>query len=194
MYKLNRRVTIYRYDTVQNEFGGLTPLQTGSWTKWAEAEDREGTPNRDYMQGQWVYDQSFIFRYEPARKLRSNDMLFYDNGFYKINSIQIRKEGHKWHEYVRASKVDTNINSDAPMDTDNIKVYNEAAIQDGDTQFTVSVLIGKTVFAAFKDGIQFVTITTGVPADKEVLFNSSTGQLTWSVGFAENEIFTILYY
>ena len=30
--------------------------------------------------------------------------------------------------------------------------------------------------------------------EKEDLFNSSTGQLTWSVGFAENEIFTILYY
>ena len=142
MYKLNRRITIYRYTTAKNEFGGLISVETGNWTKWADARDRYGLPRNDYQQRQWSYDQVFIMRYESERQTRSNDVIMYENQFYKINSLQIRSEGNKEWEYIQATKLDESINSDAPMDLNTIQIYNYIGI-DGETSFINTALIFK---------------------------------------------------
>jgi SPP1 family predicted phage head-tail adaptor len=193
VYRLNRRVTINRYTTSKNEFGGLVAVLTGSWSKWAEAQDRTGSTNNDYQQSQWTYDHVFIMRHERERPLRSNDVIEYDSQFYRITEIQLRTEGHKKWERVLATKLDESINSDAPMDTGNIKVFNYTAIG-GEFQFTENSLIGKSVFNVFKDGIQMVIITVPGPVDKEVYYNSGTGEFTFTTFFEPNEIATIIYY
>ena len=193
MYKLNRRITIYRYTTVKNEFGGLVAVETGNWTKWAEARDRQGTPRNDYQQREWTYDQVFIMRYEVERPTRSNDVINYENEFYKINSVQIRNEGNKEWEYIQAIKLDESINSDAPMDLNQIQVYNYLGIG-SETSFTYNGFIGRHVFNCFKDSIQFVIITSGSPVGKEVLVDSTTGELTWGLQFEDGEYATVLYY
>lgn len=193
MYKLNRRITIFRYTTVRNEFGGLVAVETGNWTKWAEARDRQGTPRNDYQQREWTYDQVFIMRYETERPTRSNDVINYEGEFYKINSVQIRNEGNKEWEYIQAIKLDESINSDAPMDLNQIQVYNYLGIG-GETTFTYNGFIGRHVFNCFKDGIQFVIITSGSPVGKEVLVDSTTGELTWGLQFEDGEYATVLYY
>ena len=193
MYKFNRRVTINRYTTSLNEFGGLVSVLTGSWSKWADVENRDGSTAKSYDQNQWTYDQNFVLRYERERPTRSNDVIEYESQFYKINSIQIRTEGAKSFEYIKATKLDESINSDAPMDTGNIKVYNYIA-EGGEYQFTYNGLVGKNVFGAFKDGIQYLVITSGSPVGKEVLYNSATGEFTWGAYFEVNEVATILYY
>jgi head-tail adaptor len=193
VYKLNRRITIFRYTTVRNEFGGLVAVETGNWTKWAEARDRQGTPRNDYQQREWTYDQVFIMRYETERPTRSNDVINYENEFYKINSVQIRNEGNKEWEYIQAIKLDESINSDAPMDLNQIQVYNYLGIG-GETTFTYNGFIGRHVFNCFKDGIQFVIITSGSPVGKEVLVDSTTGELTWGLQFEDGEYATVLYY
>jgi len=193
VYKLNRRITIYRYTTVRNEFGGLVAVETGNWTKWAEARDRQGTPRNDYQQREWTYDQVFIMRYETERPTRSNDVINYENEFYKINSVQIRNEGNKEWEYIQAIKLDESINSDAPMDLNQIQVYNYLGIG-GETTFTYNGFIGRHLFNCFKDGIQFVIITSGSPVGKEVLVDSTTGELTWGLQFEDGEYATVLYY
>jgi len=193
VYKLNRRITIYRYTTVKNEFGGLVAVETGNWTKWAEARDRQGTPRDDYQQREWTYDQVFIMRYETERPTRSNDVINYEGEFYKINSVQIRNEGNKEWEYIQAIKLDESINSDAPMDLNQIQVYNYLGIA-GETTFTYNGFIGRHVFNCFKDGIQFVIITSGSPVGKEVLVDSTTGELTWGLQFEDGEYATVLYY
>lgn len=193
MYKLNRRITIFRYTTAKNEFGGLISVETGNWTKWAEARDRYGLPRNDYQQRQWSYDQVFIMRYESERQTRSNDVIQYENQFYKINSLQIRSEGNKEWEYIQATKLDESINSDAPMDLNTIQIYNYIGI-DGNTSFINTALIGRHVFNCFKDGIQFMIINSGTPVDKEVLVNTTTGELTFAVQFETNEIATVLYF
>jgi len=193
VYKLNRRITIYRYTTVKNEFGGLVAVETGNWTKWAEAIDRQGTPRNDYQQREWTYDQVFIMRYETERPTRSNDVINYENEFYKINSVQIRNEGNKEWEYIQAIKLDESINSDAPMDLNQIQVYNYLGIG-GETTFTYNGFIGRHVFNCFKDGIQFVIISSGSPVGKEVLVDSTTGELTWGLQFEDGEYATVLYY
>lgn len=193
MYKLNRRITIHRYTTIKNEFGGLEPLQTGSWTKWAEARDRQGTPRNDYQQREWTYDQIFIMRYETDRPTRSNDVIEYESQFYKINSIQIRNEGNKEWEYIQSTKLDESINSEAPMDLNSIQYYNYIGIG-GEDSFNYGAIIGKHVFNCFKDGVQFMQIESGVPVGKEVFVNTTTGDITWGLQFENGEIATILYY
>lgn len=193
MYKLNRRITIYRYTTVKNEFGGLVAVETGNWTKWAEARDRQGTPRNDYQQREWTYDQVFIMRFEVERPTRSNDVINYENEFYKINSVQIRNEGNKEWEYIQAIKLDESINSDAPMDLNQIQVYNYLGLG-GETTFTYNGLIGRHVFNCFKDGVQFMIIPGGSPVGKEVYINYTTGEVFWGLQFEDGEVATILYY
>lgn len=193
MYKLDSRVNINRYTTAKNEFGGLVAVLTGSWSKWAEVQDRTGSSAQSYQQTQWSYDNVIVMRYEIERPTRSNDVVEYESQFYKINSIQIKSEGFKMWELLQVTKIDESINSDAPMDTGNIKVYNYIAIG-GEVDFTYNGLIGKSVFGAFKDGIQYLVITSGTPVGKEVKYNASTGNFTWGTAFEPNEVATILYY
>lgn len=193
MYKLDRRIEIKRYSTVKNEFGGLVSVQTGAWYKWAEARDRNGLEDNTKQQSQWQYNQIFIMRYESERPTRSNDVIYYENEPYKIISVQIRREGYKSWEYIESAKIDENINSDAPMDTANIKVLNYTATEQTAT-FTNTILVGKSIFGAFKDGVQYVIITSGTPVNKQILFDDSTGEMTWSVEFEIGEVATILYY
>jgi len=193
VYKLDSRININRYTTAKNEFGGLVAVLTGSWSKWAEVQDRTGSSVQSYQQTQWSYDNVIVMRYELERPTRSNDVVEYENQFYKINSIQIKAEGFKTWELLQVTKIDESINSDAPMDTGNIKVYNYIAIG-GEVDFTYNGLIGKSVFNAFKDGIQYLVITSGTPVGKEVKYNASTGTFTWGTAFEPNEVATILYY
>jgi hypothetical protein len=193
VYKLNRRVTIKRYGTAKNEFGGLDAVLIAEWSKWAEVRERTGSNLNERQQGQWEYDQIFILRYEKERPTRSNDVLYYEAEPYKITSVQIRNEGAKSWEYIQAVKIDEQINNDAPMDTGNIQVYNYIAMG-GEFEFTDAALIGKTVFAAFKDGVQYLVRDVAPTGGKEVYFNSTTGEFVWSVYFEAGEVATILYY
>lgn len=193
MYKLNRRVTVKRYTTAKNEFGGLEAVLTGEWTKWADVNPQSGTGVNDRQQRQWEYDATIVFRYEKERPTRSNDVLVYENAQYKITSVQLRNEGAKSFEVINATKIDDNINSDAPMDTGNIKVFNYTAVG-GEYEFTDSILIGKTVFGAFKDGVQYLVKFTDPATGKEVYYNSTTGAFVWGAYFEPGEVATILYY
>ena len=80
------------------------------------------------------------------------------------------------------------------MDTGNINYYNYIGIG-GENDFTYNGLIGKNVFLAFKDGIQYADIiTSGTPVGKQVKFNSTTGTFTWGTTFETDEESTIVYY
>jgi head-tail adaptor len=193
VYKLNRRVTVRRYEATQNEIGGLVAVQTGAWSKWAEVQDRTGNVSRSSDQDQWQYDHVVVMRYEPNRQTRSNDVIFYENVPMRINSIQIRNEGAKSWEYIQCSKIDENINNDAPMDTDTIKVFNY--VGDGSTNtFSDALLEGKQAFGIFKDGIQYVIITSGSPTGKQALFDSAAGSVEFEYTIESGEVVTIMYY
>lgn len=193
MYKLNRRVTLKRYTTLKNEFGGLVPVVTGEWSKWAEVRDRTGNNINEYQQSQWNYTNIFILRYEKERPTRSNDVLVYEGENYKINYIQIRTEGHKSFEWIEATKLDENINSDAPMDTSTIQYVNYTAIGD-EYVITDGNLIGQNIFLVLKDGVGFELLTSGTPSGKQVVFNSTLGTLTFGVTFASDEVITYIYF
>jgi len=204
LYNLSARVTIKRWTTIKNEFGGLVPMEVASWEKWADVKISNwqsadytiasGVLNKEYQQDKWQYDTNIILRYEKERPTKSNDTIIYEGNTYTIDSISINTESAKSFEIIKCSKIDQNINDDAPMDTDNIKVANYTSEVGGEYIIVLPELIAKNVFGAFKDGIQFVVKTTGTANGKEVKFNSSTGELTWGQLFEAGEVATILYY
>jgi hypothetical protein len=79
------------------------------------------------------------------------------------------------------------------MDTDTIKVLNFTATETI-SSFEFNELVGQTVFGAFKDGVQYVVITTGEPDGKQVLFDTMGGGLIWGIPFEVGEVMTILYF
>lgn len=194
MYKLNRRVEIKRFESAKNEFGGLEAVQTGAWYKWAEVNERSGSFNRDYSQTKWDYTHQIVMRYEKERPTRSNDVIYYDAIPYRINNISIRVEAAKSWEVINATKIDENINSDAPMDTGTIQVYNYIGASIPVASFETGLLEGKTVFACFKDGIQFMQINTNTPTGKQFYFDSNIGAIYLGLYIEDGEVVTILYY
>lgn len=194
MYKLNSRVTINRYTTAKNEFGGLIPIIDSQWSKWAEVQDRSGSSTNDYQQSQWTYDSVIVMRYEKERPLHSNDVIVYEGYNYKINSIQIRKEAAKSWEYIQATKLDETINSDTPMDTGSIQIYTEIPAEN-DYIITVNSLIGRTIFGVFKDGVLYTQVASfGAPENKEVIVNTTLGTFTFSTIFSGSEVMNVQYF
>jgi len=194
VYKLNSRVTINRYTTAKNEFGGLIPIIDSQWSKWAEVQDRSGSSTNDYQQSQWTYDSVIVMRYEKERPLHSNDVIVYEGYNYKINSIQIRKEAAKSWEYIQATKLDETINSDTPMDTGSIQIYTEIPAEN-DYIITVNSLIGRTIFGVFKDGVLYTQVASfGAPENKEVIVNTTLGTFTFSTIFSGSEVMNVQYF
>ena len=204
MYKLNRRVTVHRWTSVKNEFGGLEPVEVANWSKWAEVRasnwvnldiynTRSGSINNEYEQGKWEYDATIIMRFEKERPTRSNDTIEYEGTNYIINSISIFEENAKNFEVLKCTKIDSQINDDIPVDTGAIQVYNYTGVGEENSFLDID-LIGKHVFGCYKDGILFKMITSGTPIGKEVLYDDFTGEFTWGIQFETDEIATILYY
>lgn len=193
MYKLNRRVTIKRYVTDSNEFGGLEPVVSAYWSKWAYMEDRQGIQIDQYQQSMWTYDSVIVMRYEPERPTRSNDVIEYEGWNHKINSLSLKHEGGKFWEVIKVIKLDEQVNNEIPVDTGAIQVYNYTGIGEENSFIDID-LIGKNVFGCYKDGLLFKMITSGTPVGKEVLYNDFTGEFTWGIQFETDEIATILYY
>ena len=193
MYKLNRRVTIKRYSTASNEFGGLEPVMSSYWSKWASIDDRQGLQLDQYQQAMWTYDSVIVMRYEPERATRSNDVIEYEGWNHKINSLSLKHEGGKFWEVIKVVKLDEQVNNEIPVDTGSIQVYNYTGIG-GESNFINPALIGVNVFGCYKDGLLFQMITSGTPVGKQVLFDDFTGEFTWGLQFETDEIATILYY
>lgn len=180
---------------MQNLSGGNVAVQTGSWNKWATVEERSGNRNDDYGQSKYPYTTRIIMRYEKERPTRSNDTIDYEGTRYEITSVRVSSEARSQWEICEVQKIDNGINSDSPVETDNIKVLNFTGTN-GEDGYTFSVLVGANVFGAFKDGVQYKVITSGAvnTNEKEVLFDAGTGVLTWSIPFGAGEKATIQYY
>lgn len=66
----------------------------------------------------------------------------------------------------------------------------------GEDSFTAALLVGKTAIAIFRDGLeQSKLLLTGTPINKEVLFDRTTGTLTFDAGnpLATGEEVAVLY-
>lgn len=101
--KLNRRITIKTCGKIKDAGGGLTPIETGSYSIWAKVEDRFGTIVTGQNQVQWNYDYKITFRYEVSRPVTSDQTISYDNKKLAINSISFENEGNRKYVITRCS-------------------------------------------------------------------------------------------
>jgi SPP1 family predicted phage head-tail adaptor len=114
VFKGNRRVQIRRSAYVQNDSGGNVETLVAVWSVWADVKERRGNPTEFNQKEVWTYDYEVLKRYERTRPTKSNDILIYDGVRHKINSVSITSEETKDFEKIRCTRVDNNINSNAP--------------------------------------------------------------------------------
>jgi SPP1 family predicted phage head-tail adaptor len=114
VFKGNRRVQIRRSGYVQNNSGGNVETLVSVWEVWADVKERRGSPAEFNQKDVWTYDYEVMKRYERTRPTKSNDILIYDGVRHKINSVSVTSEETKDFEKIRCTRVDNNINSNAP--------------------------------------------------------------------------------
>ena len=190
--ELNRKVTIKSWTATQDAGGGSTAVQASSYSMWANVQDRDGI---QITQGQavWKYDYKVKVRYEASRKIGSNYTIDYDSKRLKINSVSFKTEGQRKYAILRCEALDQTVASGSggvELPVPQIATYTYTAVAQT-AVITIAALSGKTIFGAFKDGIKFDIITTGVPTGKEVLIEGTT--FTWSVPFEIGEKASIQY-
>lgn len=182
MYKLLSVATVKRYSTIQNSTGGNVLVLAGSWNKYTEIRQRSYSATFQFSQPRWEYSHLFIQRYEQSRPTLSSDVIYYEGYRHKITGIVIETEAGKRYEKIYASRIDSNINEDSPMATDNVKVYEYTGIAD-EYSFTATELIGAKVIGAFKDGTQYMVTDNENLTNKEVSIDVTNGFVKWSTPF-----------
>lgn len=195
MIKLNRRITVIVWGTTQNAIGSPVAAIAAAWDMWAQVEDRSGSNFAPYQQSVWQYDYKITVRCEETRVIGSNYTIDYNNKRLKINSVSFVEEAYQMYTVLRCTALDPSVATGAQGSVPplpQIGVYNYTAASVLNT-WVASELINKTIFGAFKDGVLFNIITTGIPVQKQVLFTKATGTLLWSVDFEIGESAVIQY-
>lgn len=198
MIKLNRRITLRGWGSLQNEIGSPVAVEVAAWEQWAQVEDRSGFPVNQFQQELWQYDYKITVRHERTRRIGSNYTIDYDGKRLAINSVSLKSEAFRQYDVLRCTAIDDSTGtggggSVTPLPQ--IGVYNFTGVGSED-EFTASVLAGRYVFNATKDGVGFVILReTGTLTDefKGVINIKATGKMTWSVPFVPDERATILY-
>lgn len=111
MYKLNRRVTIERYEYTTDEYGGTESVLAESWQKWAQVDVQSGRVVQQVNSVLWSYDTRIIMRRFASRPTRSNYIILYEGERYMVNSVSIENEGFKHYEVCRCTRIDSNVNN-----------------------------------------------------------------------------------
>jgi SPP1 family predicted phage head-tail adaptor len=190
--QMNRRITIKSWAALQDAGGGVSAAVVGSYTIWAKVEARSGALYTSEEQALWNYDYKVTFRYERTRVVQSNMTIDYDLKRLRINSLSFIEEGNRKYCIARCTTTDATIDvfgdvigNVADLST-SLQTYDYYGV-DGELSFTNTDLIGATIIGAFKDGIEYAVILSGTPTGKQVLYNSLTGQFTWSTPFEPGE-------
>lgn len=198
MIKLNRRITVRGWGVTQNEIGSPVADEVAAWQQWAQVEDRSGVQVNPYNQSLWQYDYKITVRHERTRTIGSNYTIDYDGKRLVVNSISHKSEAYRQYDVLRCTAIDDSTGTGSggsvtPLPQ--IGVYDYTGVG-GEDEFTASVLTGRYVFSATKDGAGFVILReTGTLSDefKGVINTKATGKMQWSVPFEPGEKATILY-
>ena len=83
--RLNRRVSIYRYTTIETELGSSKKVLAYDRTVWAELRPTRGTEFLEYYKEANALQFKVTMRYRPD--LTEKDVLVYKDRQFEINSV-----------------------------------------------------------------------------------------------------------
>ena len=83
--RLNRRVSIYRYTTIETELGSSKKVLAYDRTVWGELRPTRGTEFLEYYKEANALQFKVTMRYRPD--LTEKDVLVYKDRQFEINSI-----------------------------------------------------------------------------------------------------------
>lgn len=203
---MNRRITFRSWGSTQDEGGGAIATLLNTYTIWAKVEPRSGQLYSGEQQALWAYDYKITFRYEKSRVVLSNYTIDYDGKRLRINSVSFENEGNRKYVIAKCTTLDAAIDTalDLLQTIPNFWYYaigyEDSFIADGSplgAPPTIPVDIrNKVIVGAFKDGINFVVLIPGStpsPLEKEVVYEPTTGQFTWSIPFEPGEVANIKF-
>jgi SPP1 family predicted phage head-tail adaptor len=194
VFKGNRRVQIRRSGYVQNNSGGNVETLVSVWEVWADVKERRGSPAEFNQKDVWTYDYEVMKRYERTRPTKSNDILIYDGVRHKINSVSVTSEETKDFEKIRCTRVDNNINSNAPAI--NMLPTQLVITATGVNSYTNSSLIGAFISLLTVDGLENEKKSTSTldSQEKEFYHNQANGNLLFSTTIAAGAKIIVHYY
>lgn len=178
--ELNRRVIFENWTISQDAGSGNNKTIESNFYQWAKIENRDGRQFLNQDQQQWNYDSKIIVRHNSS--IVSTTTLVYENARYTIQSLSIDEEGTKRFMVLRCSKIDGDVVSGGTIIGDTRAYVFDYEGVGGETSFTESSLINKTIIGAFKDGQQFQVIFSGSldATKKQVKYTASTGLFEWT--------------
>lgn len=189
---MDRRPVFENWATEKDAAGGLKGYVSNSLQVWANIKDRSGSNFIQQAEMVWKYDARVVIRYNPS--VTSHTKMVYANNRYKIESLSIVGERTKRFMDMKVSMIEQGVVTSGTVvpGFGLAVVYDYTGVGDED-EFTNSALKYKTVFGAFKDGVQFKVIYSGEPVGKQVLYTPSSGRFKWSTVFAPGEEALIQY-
>lgn len=191
--EMNRRVIVTSWGSIQDAGGGLSPVQIGAYPLWAKVRARNGSLYTGEQQALWNYDYEITTRYEKSRIVKSNQTYEYDGKRLAINSVSFSEEGNRKYVVCRCSTTDAAVDVSQDIRL-TIKTFDYYGVG-GEDIFSDPVLVGRTIIGAFKDGIEFAVLLSGVPdiEQRQVLYSPAAGSFLWSIPFEPGEHSLIQY-
>ena len=186
--QMSDRPVFENWSYLQDAGGGSYKRLDSSFYLWASVSDMSGSQYVVNAAQKWSYDLKVIIRFNA--NVKSNSTLIYNGARYTIESLTLTDDRFIT---LRCSKMDGNLSPATIIPPlSQAYVYNFTA-SGGETGFTNSSIISKTIIGAYKDGIAYKVIYTGTPQPKEVLYVSSTGQFVFGDPFFDDEVAIIQY-
>lgn len=184
---LKDRPVFENWSYTQDAGGGNIKHLDNSFYVWSKIEDGGGRQFINSKQQTWSLDLKLTIRY--TTQVNHKSTFIWGNDRFTINSLTITN--NRFIE-IGASKIDGNLVSPEILPpVVQAYVYNYEAVG-GESGFTNSSLIGKTIIGAYKDGIAY-KVVTGTPDVKEVKYTSSTGEFEFGNPFYDGEVAIIQY-
>jgi hypothetical protein len=193
--EMRDRPVFENWSYLQDAGGGSYKRLDNSFYLWAKVEDGSGIPGQSSgrqlevgASQSWQYDLRITVRNNSL--IRSQSTVIWKNARYTILAITLTNDRF---QVIRCSKMDGNLADPSIINPIAMAYVFNFTASGGETGFTNTSIISKTIIGAYKDGIAYKVIYTGTPQPKEVLYVSSTGQFVFGDPFFDDEVSIIQY-
>lgn len=184
---LTERIIIENWSYSQDAGGGNIKTLDNAFYIWAMVNMSHGALSPEYGKFNYVYSAKMITRYNSL--IASTSTIVYNNARYLVKSVI---DDGRFCEILVEMGENQLASGAEVLPTAQSFLFTYIA-SGGEDSFSDLSLINKNVFGVFKDGVAKALITTGTPAEDEVLYDASTGGFTFGLPFYLGEKAIIQY-